>query len=257
GVLDLGDLNVADIMMHRTKMVTLNIEDAPTRIINDILKSQYTRVPLWRDDPENIVGLLNVKDVLAALGTAEFDPSKLDIGALAQPPWFVPETTSVRDQLNQFLKRKAQLALVVDEYGTVLGLITLEDILEEIVGQIADEHDGVDVAVRPQVDGSVNVDGTVPVRDLNRQMHWSLPEDEATTVAGLVIHEAETIPEPGQAFTFYGYRFEILRKSRNKITALRIRPIGTEVRTDTKPAATTPPAPKPNHTTDSSALDAG
>ncbi len=135
--------------------------------------------------------------MLAALGSAEFDPSKLNIGDLAQPPWFVPETTSVREQLNQFLKRKAQLASC-DEYGTVLGLITLEDILEEIVGQIADEHDSPDSAVRPQVDGSVNVDGTVPVRDLNRQMHWSLPEEEATTVAGLVIHEAETIPEPGK-----------------------------------------------------------
>jgi Mg2+/Co2+ transporter CorB len=142
------------------------------------------------------------------------------------PPWFVPDTTSVGDQLNEFLKRKAQLALVVDEYGEVQGLITLEDILEEIVGQIADEHDTHDAAVRVQADGSVNVDGTVAVRDLNRQMEWDLPDEEATTIAGLVIHEAQTIPEPGQAFTFYGYRFEILRKSRNKITAIRIRPIG-------------------------------
>ncbi|MEQ1612500.1 MAG: transporter associated domain-containing protein, partial [Hyphomicrobiaceae bacterium] len=130
----------------------------------------------------------------------------------------------VKDQLNQFLKRKAQLALVVDEYGEVQGLITLEDILEEIVGQIADEHDTGDTAIRPQADGAVNVDGTVAIRDLNRQMAWELPDDEATTIAGLVIHEAQTIPEPGQAFTFHGYRFEILRKSRNKITAIRVKP---------------------------------
>ena len=138
---------------------------------------------------------------------------------LAAQPWFVPDTTSVDDQLNEFLKRKAQLALVVDEYGEVQGLITLEDILEEIVGQITDEHDAQDAAIRVQADGSVNVDGTVAVRDLNRHMDWDLPDEEATTIAGLVIHEAQTIPEPGQAFTFYGYRFEILRKSRNKITA--------------------------------------
>jgi len=139
-------------------------------------------------------------------------------------PWFVPDTTGLKDQLNQFLKRKAQMALVVDEYGEVQGLITLEDILEEIVGQIADEHDTHEVQIRPQPDGTVNVDGTVAIRDLNRQMDWNLPDEEATTVAGLVIHEAQTIPEPGQAFTFYGYRFEILRKSRNKITALRVSP---------------------------------
>jgi Mg2+/Co2+ transporter CorB len=137
----------------------------------------------------------------------------------------VPDTTGVKDQLNAFLKRKSQLAMVVDEYGEVQGLITLEDILEEIVGQIADEHDGQDSAIRPQPDGSVNVDGAVAVRDLNRQMNWDLPDDEATTIAGVVIHEAQTIPDPGQAFTFYGYRFEVLRRSRNKISALRIKPV--------------------------------
>src|SRR5262249_43439642 len=150
---------------------------------------------------------------------------RIDISSVAAAPWFVPDTTSVADQLNAFLQRKAQLALVVDEYGEVQGLITLEDILEEIVGQIADEHDAQDAAVRTQPDGSVNVDGAVAVRDLNRQMDWNLPDQEATTIAGLVIHEAQTIPEPGQAFTFYGYRFEILRKSRNKLTAIRIKPI--------------------------------
>ena len=144
--------------------------------------------------------------------------------SFAVEPWFVPDTTPLKDQLNQFLKRKAQMALVVDEYGEVQGLITLEDILEEIVGQIADEHDTQEAAIRPQADGTVNVDGTVAIRDLNRQMNWNLPDEEATTIAGLVIHEAQTIPEPGQVFTFYGYRFEILRKTRNKITALRISP---------------------------------
>ncbi len=255
GVLDLGDLDVGDLMVHRTKMESVDIDEPASQIVADVLKSQYTRVPLWRENPENIVGILNTKDLLAALAANGFNLEALKVSELAQAPWFVPETTRARVQLNAFLKRKAQMALVVDEYGTVQGLVTLEDILEEIVGQISDEHDTLDAAIRPQVDGSVNVDGSVPVRDLNRHMNWSLPDEEATTVAGLVIHEAETIPEPGQAFTFYGFRFEILRKTRNKITALRIRPLpavpataaaGTKPLADTKPSAS-----------DTGAMDAG
>lgn len=225
GVLDLRDLEVADIMVHRTKMETIDADDAPAKILDELLKSQYTRAPIWKDEPENIVGVLHTKDLLAALRRANWDPSQLDIMSFATAPWFVPDTTSVKDQLNQFLKRKAQMALVVDEYGEVQGLITLEDILEEIVGQISDEHDTQETHIRPQADGTVNVDGTIAIRDLNRHMEWDLPDEEATTIAGLVIHEAQTIPEPGQVFTFHGYRFEILRKSRNKITALRIKPI--------------------------------
>ena len=225
GVLDLRDLQVLDIMVHRTKMETVDADDPPHKIIDDVLKSQYSRVPIWKDEPENIVGILHTKDLLAAAAKANWDISKLDIMSFATEPWFVPDTTGVKVQLNQFLKRKAQLALVVDEYGEVQGLITLEDILEEIVGQIADEHDTGDTAIRPQADGSVNVDGTVAIRDLNRQMAWELPDAEATTIAGLVIHEAQTIPEPGQAFTFHGFRFEILRKSRNKLTAIRVKPV--------------------------------
>jgi len=226
GVLDLRSLQVLDIMVHRTKMQTIDIDDGPQKVVDEVLKSQHTRIPLWKDEPDNIVGVLHTKDLLVALSRVAWDVSKLDMTSLAAQPWFVPDTTSVTDQLNEFLKRKAQLALVVDEYGEVQGLLTLEDILEEIVGQIADEHDVQDVGVRVQADGSVNVDGTVAVRDLNRQMDWDLPDEEATTIAGLVIHEAQTIPEPGQVFTFYGYRFEILRKNRNKITAIRIKPLG-------------------------------
>jgi magnesium and cobalt exporter, CNNM family len=225
GVLDLGDLTVEDIMIHRTKMDTVNADDPPERIVQEVLKTQYTRIPLWREEPENIIAVLHTKDLLAALGEADWDVSKLDVMSFASKPWFVPEATSLKGQLNQFLKQKQQIAMVVDEYGEVQGLITLEDILEEIVGQIADEHDVHEAAIRPQADGTVNVDGSVPIRDLNRHMDWNLPDAEATTIAGLVIHEAQTIPEPGQAFTFYGFRFEILRKSRNKITALRVKPV--------------------------------
>ena len=225
GVLDLLDLKVLDVMVHRTKIVTLNLDDPPPAIIDAVLKGQYSRLPVWQDEPENIVGVLHIRDLLAGLEDVGWDRSKLNIRELCTEPWFVPDTTGLKDQLNQFLKRKTHFALVVDEYGEVQGLVTLEDILEEIVGQITDEHDVQKTAIRPQTDGTVNVDGSLAIRDLNRHLGWLLPDDEATTVAGLVIHEAQTIPEPGQAFTFYGYRFEILRKSRNRLTALRIKPI--------------------------------
>jgi len=244
GVLDLRDLKVLDIMVHRTKMQTINVDDPPASVVEEVIKSPHTRIPLWKDEPENIVGVLHTKDVLVSLARTGWDASKLDVASLAAPAWFVPDATSVNDQLNEFLRRKAQLALVVDEYGEVQGLITLEDILEEIVGQIADEHDVQDAAIRVQADGSVNVDGTVAIRDLNRQMDWDLPDEEATTIAGLVIHEAQTIPEPGQAFTFYDYRFEILRKNRNKITAIRIKPLGST-------------SERSSHSLESDAMEAG
>ncbi|MEZ5852299.1 MAG: HlyC/CorC family transporter [Hyphomicrobiaceae bacterium] len=232
GILDLKDLQVLDIMVHRTKMDTVNAADAPEKIVGEILNSQYSRVPLWRDEPDNIVGIIHTKDMLSALQRVNWDPKRLDIPAIAGPPWFVPDTTSVKDQLGQFLKRKAQLALVVDEYGEVQGLVTLEDILEEIVGQIADEHDTHEVHIRQQADGSINVEGTLPIRDLNRAMDWDLPDEEATTVAGLVMHEAQTIPEVGQTFTFYGYRFDIVRKQRNRIAAVRVRKLPAANATD-------------------------
>ena len=226
GVLDLRDLSVLDVMVHRTKMQTVNADDPVNGIISAVLNSAYTRIPLWREEPDNIIGVLNTKDLLRALHDAGWDLSKIDVKSLASTAWFVPESTSLKDQLNEFLKRKTQLALVVDEYGEVMGLVTLEDILEEIVGQITDEHDDAhESGVRLHPDGSITADGAIPIRDINRQMEWSLPDEEATTIAGLVIHEAQTIPEPGQAFTFYGYRFEILRKQRNKITSLKIIPL--------------------------------
>jgi Mg2+/Co2+ transporter CorB len=223
GVLDLKDLQVLDVMVHRTKMEMLNADEAPEKIIEHVLSSHYTRFPMWKVSPDNIVGVLHTKDLLGALQRAGWDATKIDLASVLSPPWYVPDTTNLNEQLSHFLKRKAQLALVVDEYGEVQGLVTLEDILEEIVGQIADEHDTLDMQIRPQPDGAVNVDGTVAIRDLNRAMDWSLPDEEATTVAGLIMHEAQTIPEAGQAFTFYGYRFEVARKQRNRIVTVRVR----------------------------------
>lgn len=230
GILDLRELEVSDVMIHRTEMVTINIDQPPADIVSAMLATPHTRLPLWRDNPENIVGTLRSKDVLRTLQAADGDASKIDIAAIMTPPWFVPDTTPVAEQLKAFRRRKTRFALVVDEYGQVMGLVTLDDIIGEIVGDISDEHD-VDVpGVRTQLDGSVHIDGSVPIRDLNRAMDWSLPDAQATTVAGLVIHEARSIPEVGQSFTFHGFRFRVLKKSRNRITALRITPLGRRFR---------------------------
>jgi CBS domain containing-hemolysin-like protein len=220
-----GELEVSDVMVHRTKMITVCADDSSEDIVNAVIASPVTRLPMWREKPENIVGILHVKDLLRALHAVDGDPAKLDIAALMAPPWFVPDTRSVSEQLKAFRRRRTPFALVVDEYGEVEGLVTLEDILEEIVGDITDEHDVEMPGVRKQSDGSVNVDGAVPIRDLNRVMDWNLPDEEATTVAGLVIHEARSIPEPGQSFTFHGFRFRVLRRARNRITSLRIQPL--------------------------------
>jgi len=225
GVLDLRELEISDVMIHRTKMVTLDLGDPPERLVDAMLAAPVTRVPLWKDTPDNIVGMLHAKDLLRSLQLVEGDASKVDISAIMTPPWFVPSTRPLSEQLKAFRRRKTPLALVVDEYGELMGLVTLEDILEEIVGDITDEHDPAVPGVRRQPDGSVNVDGAVPIRDLNRAMDWNLPDEEATTIAGLVIHEARSIPEPGQSFTFHGFRFRVLRRTRNRITALRIQPL--------------------------------
>ncbi|MDT3375911.1 HlyC/CorC family transporter [Labrys portucalensis] len=228
GLLDLQELTVDDVMVHRTKMFSVDLEEGPAQIVQSVLAAPYTRIPVWKESPENIIGVLHAKDLLRALDAAGNDPLKLDIEEIALPAWFVPDTTSLVDQLRSFRRRKQHFAFVVDEYGSVLGIVTLEDIIEEIVGDISDEHDLVVTGVRPQADGAVNVDGSVPIRDLNRAMDWTLPDEEATTIAGLVIHEARTIPEAGQTFTFHGYRFQVLRKQKNRIASLRITPIVPE-----------------------------
>jgi Mg2+/Co2+ transporter CorB len=222
GVLDLAERDVNQVMVHRKNIAMLDADlDAPT-LIEQALEVGHTRIPLYRDNPENVVGVLHARDLMRALARAGGHMDKIDIPAVASEPWFIPETTSLKGQLNAFLKKQNHFALVVDEYGALMGLVTLEDILEEIVGEIEDEHDATLPGLTRQPDGSVHVDGTLPIRDLNRAMDWDLPDDEAVTVAGLVIHEAQTIPDPGQIFIFHGHRFQVLRRQRNQITALRV-----------------------------------
>jgi Mg2+/Co2+ transporter CorB len=223
GVLDLAGVRVGEIMTHRRNIVMVNADEPPEEILKQVAASPFSRFPVWREDPDSIIGVLHVKNLLTALHQ-HGGPSKLDLGALCIPPWFIPDTTPLRKQLVAFRQQRQHLALVVDEYGDLEGLVTLEDIIEEIVGEIADERDVEAVGMEPQPDGSVLVSGWVTVRDLNRQFDWRLPDEEAATVAGLVIHEARMIPEVGQSFAFHDFRFEVLRRRRNQIMLLRIVP---------------------------------
>jgi Mg2+/Co2+ transporter CorB len=224
GVLDLSEMTVGQVMVHRKNIAMIDADLPPERLIEEAIDNGHTRMPLYRDNPENIIGVLHVSDLLQALARSGGHPEAIDVSKCVREPWFTPETTNLKDQLNAFLKRRQHFALVVDEYGAIMGLVTLEDILEEIVGEIEDEHDAALPGVRRQPDGSVNVDGSAPIRDLNRAVDWNLPDEEAVTVAGLVIHESQTIPEPGQVFIFHGHRFQVLRRQRNQITALKISP---------------------------------
>ncbi len=228
GILAMQDLEVSDIMVHRTRMTMIDLAENPNDIVTKVLKSGHTRIPVWKDSPDNIIGILHAKNLFAALQKHGGDAARIGIEDILLPPWFVPDTRAIPDQLNAFLKRKSHFAIVVDEYGEVQGLLTLEDIIEEIVGDIKDEHDAVASGVRPKPDGSYLVDGGVPIRDLNRAFDWTLPAEEANTIAGLVIHEARMIPDVGQAFSFHGFRFEILKKRRHQVTALRMTPLKRE-----------------------------
>ena len=225
-VLDLADVPVGDIMVHRSSTHTLNADLPTAELINGVLNSPYTRIPLWRDEPDNITGVLHAKALFRAVHEAAGDLSKVDVQALAAEPWFIPETTPLLDQLEAFRERREHFALVVDEYGSLQGVVTLEDIIEEIVGDIDDETDTGLPGVAPQPDGSYVVDGTVTIREVNRQYEWGLPDEEAATIAGLILHEARRIPDVGQSFRLFGFRFDILKRRRHKITSVRITPPG-------------------------------
>jgi len=235
GALDLGDRTVEEIMRHRSSIEMIDSEAAPDEILAQALQSPHTRLPLFKDDPENIIGVIHAKDLLRAVHdlldsenpTAEA-LAGFDIMKVARKPYFVPETTTLDDQMRQFLRRHTHFALVVDEYGDLQGLITLEDILEEIVGEITDEFDpGDDAMIRRGADGKFVVDGAMTIRDLNRARDWNLPDTEANTVAGFVIHEAQMIPTVGQVFVFHGFRFEVVAREKNRITELKISPAGS------------------------------
>lgn len=225
-ILELDNVDLSEVMMHRRRVVMLNADDPPEKIISEALAANYTRIPLYKGEREEVVGVLHAKDLARELAKVNGDPSQVDIAAVAREPWFVPETTTLREQLNAFRRRHAHFALVIDEYGDLQGVVTLEDILEEIVGDISDEHDaaGPSQGVKPLPGGAYEVEGSVTIRDLNRRFDWSLPDEEAATIAGLVVYEAQTLPDPGQIFRFHGFTFEVLERRRNRINRLRLTP---------------------------------
>ncbi|WP_170403567.1 HlyC/CorC family transporter [Ruegeria arenilitoris] len=233
GALDLGDRTVEEIMLHRSNIEMIDADADPESILKQCLESRHTRLPVFRGQPENIVGVVHAKDLFRAMyakaGGSDGGTDRLksfDILKVANDPYFVPETTTLDDQMREFLRMHSHFALVVDEYGSLRGLITLEDILEEIVGEIADEFDvDEDVTVTRTEDGQYLVEGSMTIRDLNRAMDWNLPDDEANTIAGLVIHEAQMIPTVGQVFSFHGFRFEVVEREGNRITWLKVRPL--------------------------------
>ena len=223
-VLDLSEVEVGEIMIHRRDLAMIDIKLDPSAIVDQVVESPFTRTPVWQDDPDNIIGVLHAKALMRAMHNGDKSLDRETITAMLTEPWFIPETTKLLDQMQAFRERAEHFALVIDEYGSLMGVVTLEDILEEIVGDISDEHDRRVIGVRRQADGSILVHGTVTIRDLNRQFDWRLPDEEAATIAGLVLHEARRIPEVGQVFRFHGFRFEILRRQRHQITSLRITP---------------------------------
>ncbi len=222
-ILDLGEVWVEEIMTHRRNVTMIDADLPLETILDEAMDSPYTRIPLYRGDQDEIIGVLHGKALLRAIrGHDGENLSGLDIEKIATPPWFIPETSNLLDQLQEFRARREHFAVVVDEYGTFQGVVTLEDILEEIVGEIDDEHDISVAGLRVQSDGSYLVNGTVTIRDLNRELDWRLPDEDASTIAGLVLHEARVIPNIGQEFLFHGFRFKILRRQRNQITQVRV-----------------------------------
>lgn len=222
-ILDLHDVAVAEIMTHRRNMAMVDAGQSAARVLDEVLTSPYTRLPVWKDEPDNIIGVIHAK-ALAREARTHANLDEINVAALAAKPWFIPDSTTLFDQLQAFRERREHFALVVDEYGALQGVVTLEDILEEIVGDITDELDVQVAGVRRQPGGACIVDGWVTIRDLNREFEWRLPDDKASTIAGLVLHEARAIPEIGQSFVFYGFRFDILRRKRHQITAIRVTP---------------------------------
>lgn len=225
GILDLRELSIGDVAVHRKNMAAIDADLPPADLFESLIAANHTRVPVWREQPDNIIGVLPTKDVMREFARQRGQLAGWDILALMEEPWFVPDTTTLEEQIRAFRKRRRHFALVVDEYGALQGVVTLTDIVDEIIGGIPDERGAPEPPhVRPQPDGSYFVMGTTPIRDLNRVLDWHLPDEEAVTIAGLVIHEARTIPEVGQRFAFYGFKFEILRRQRNQITLLRVTP---------------------------------
>jgi len=223
-ILDLDEVQVGEVMTHRKNIMTLDAGQPMAQLLDQVIASPFSRLPLWLGDPDNIVGVLHSKALLRVLRENDGKLDDIKIETLASAPWFIPDQTTLFDQLQAFRERREHFALVVDEYGALQGIVTLEDILEEIVGDISDETDVAVAGVKQQADGSFLVNGDVTIRDLNRDFDWRLPDENAVTLAGLILHESRMIPDAGQLFLFHGFRFEVMRRLRNQITLVKVMP---------------------------------
>lgn len=222
-ILDLNDIEVGDIMLHRKEVETLDADMLPNALMDAAVGTMHSRIPLYKDDPDNIIGLLHVKNLIKHFNDSGGNISNEGIVAICAKPWFIPETTTLRDQLLAFRAKRQHFAFVVDEYGAWLGIVTLEDIIEEIVGNIDDEHDETNTKIQKISEGTYVVAGDLTLRDINRSLDWQLPDDNASTIAGLLIFEAERIPSRGESFEFHGVHFTVLDKKAAQITKLELK----------------------------------
>jgi Mg2+/Co2+ transporter CorB len=221
-ILDLEKVTVEDIMVPRTDVIGIDLDDEWDDIVKQLINSQHTRLPVYRSDINNIVGLLHVRNTLGIL--TKQDSTKDDLTPWIREPYFVPEGTQLHTQLLHFQHQKRRIGLVVDEYGDILGLVTLEDILEEIVGEFTTDPSTRIKDVHPQPDGTYLVDGSATIRDLNRVMRWELPTEGPKTLSGLITEYLEAIPEPGTSLKLAGYPIEIVQTKDNMVKTALIKP---------------------------------
>ncbi|HUG98301.1 MAG TPA: HlyC/CorC family transporter [Gammaproteobacteria bacterium] len=221
-VLELQDVTVDDIMVPRNEIDGLDLDDDWEDLLEQVTESRHTRLPIYRGDLDGVLGILHLRSIMGELADNELTRDHLVAKALE--PYFVPEGTPLHTQLLNFQRAKRRLALVVDEYGDIQGLVTLDDILEEIVGEFTTDPADIYRDVQPEADGSFMVSGTANVRELNRMMGWRLPTDGPKTLNGLILERLETIPEAGATLQFGGYRLEIVQTTDNAVRSVRLHP---------------------------------
>jgi Mg2+/Co2+ transporter CorB len=222
GILDLGSMTISEIMVHRSKVNTINTDLSVKEIVGEALATPHTRIPMWRNSKDNIVGILHIKDLLRILHANNFDYSKISVSQFMSEPWFILDHSLVSQQLNEFRNRRTHFALVIDEYGDLQGIVTLEDVIEEIVGQIDDEHDTLIKRIIVKNNNRYIIDAAISIRDLNREMNWVLPDEGASTLAGLIINEAKRLPEKGESFIISGLKMTIKKKHRNQLKSILV-----------------------------------
>jgi Mg2+/Co2+ transporter CorB len=224
-ILDLEDATVEDIMVPRNEIVGIDVDDDWDRIMEQLRQSQHTRLPVYQGEIDRIIGLLHMKQVVHELARGHLDLDNLTAAAQAREPYFVPSGTTLNTQLLNFQRNKRRMAFVVDEYGDIQGLVTIEDILEEIVGEFTtDPATMMHKDVHAEADGSFVASASATIRALNRSMRWNLPTDGPKTLNGLIVEFLETIPEPGTTLKMANYMLEVLQTGDNAIKTVRIRP---------------------------------